>query len=55
VRFSANQVSATTIATIKTVLDALNVTAASTDAQKITLIRNAIYLLMASSEYLVQK
>ncbi len=54
-RFSANQVSATTIATIKTVLDALNVTAASTDAQKITLIRNAIYLLMASSEYLVQK
>ena len=54
-RLSANQLSPATIATIKGVLDAMNVTAASTDAQKTTLVRNAIYLAMASAEYLVQK
>ena len=54
-RLSGNQVSAGAIATIKAVLDAMNITATSTDAQKTTLIRNAIYLFMAAPEFMVQK
>ena len=54
-RFSANQISANTIGRIKTALDSMSVTATSPDALKLQLVRNAIYLVMASPEYLVQK
>ena len=52
---AANQLTATTQATIKTALDAQNVTAASTATQKADLASLAIYLAMATTDYLVQK
>lgn len=52
---SANQVSAATIARIKTALDAHPITAASSDDDKLDRICNCILLLMSCPEYLIQK
>jgi uncharacterized protein (DUF1800 family) len=54
-RFSANQLSATTLATVQTVLTAFNVTAGSSSSAKLDLLATACFLVMASPEYLVQK
>jgi hypothetical protein len=49
---AANQVSSTTLATLKTALDSVSVT---TDTGKLNRIYAAITLVMASPEYIVQK
>jgi uncharacterized protein (DUF1800 family) len=51
----AGQLSTATISTIVTALDATAVTNASTDAQKLNRVAAAVFLIMASAEYLVQK
>ena len=53
--FSANQISAATIAVMKTALDTIAVTTASTDDQKLDRICNAVLMVMACPEYLIQK
>lgn len=52
---SANQVSETTIALIQGALDAQTITVASPDAAKLDRIYNAVLLIMACPEYLIQK
>ena len=52
---SANQVSAKTIALMRTALEATPVIDDSPDADKLTRVHTAILLVMASPEYLVQK
>ncbi len=52
---SASQVSAATIARIKTAIDANPIDAASTDTNKHDRIWNCILLLMSCPEYLIQK
>lgn len=54
-RLAANQLSSASLTTIKTALDAQNVTTGSTATQKNDLIALAAYLVMASAEYLIQK
>ena len=53
--FSANQVSETTISLIQGALDAQPLTAASPDSAKLDRIYNAVLLIMACPEYLIQK
>ncbi|MBP2157532.1 MULTISPECIES: DUF1800 family protein [Asticcacaulis] len=52
---SANQVSETTIALIQGALDAQTVTATSPESAKLDRIYNAVLLIMACPEYLIQK
>ncbi len=52
---AADQISATTKATIRTAVDAITVVQTSTDAIKLRRIHTAILLIMASPDYLVQK
>ncbi len=52
---AADQISATTKATIRTAVDAITVVQTSTDAVKLRRIHTAILLIMASPDYLVQK
>ncbi|MFT4076328.1 MAG: DUF1800 family protein [Asticcacaulis sp.] len=54
-RLSANQVSAATIARIKTAIDAHPITSTSTDDDKLDRICNCVLLLMTCPEYLIQK
>ena len=54
-RFSANQISAATVALMKTALDANAVTSTSTTDQKLDRICNAVLMVMACPEYLIQK
>ncbi len=53
--FSANQVSEATITLIQGALDAQVLTAASPDSTKLDRIYNAVLLIMACPEYLIQK
>jgi uncharacterized protein (DUF1800 family) len=52
---AANQISASTKATIRTAVDAIAVTQTSSNADKLRRIHTAILLVMASPDYLVQK
>jgi uncharacterized protein (DUF1800 family) len=52
---TANQLSVVTISTIKTALESVPVTASSSDTIKSDRIRLAVFLIMASPQYLVQK
>lgn len=54
-RLTANQLSASTVATIRGAVDALQVTASSTPAKQSEALQTALFLAMASSDYLVQK
>ena len=54
-RLAANQLSATTVTTIQAAVDALSVTAASTPAKQNEALQTALFLAMASPDYLVQK
>ena len=54
-RLAANQLSATTLSTIQSAVDALKVTAASTPAKQSEALQTALFLAMASPDYLVQK
>lgn len=54
-RLTANQLSASTVATIRGAVDALKVTAASSPAKQTEALQTALFLAMASSDYLVQK
>ena len=54
-RLAANQLSATTISTIQAAVDALGVTAASTPAKQSEALQTALFLTMASPDFLVQK
>lgn len=53
--FSANQISATTIAAMKTALDTHTVGAGSSDSEKLDRICNAVLMVMSCPEYLIQK
>ncbi len=52
---TANQLSANTVTLIKTALDAVPLTASSSDADKRLRLQTAVLLVMACPEYLVQK
>jgi uncharacterized protein (DUF1800 family) len=52
---AANQLSASSKATIRTALDAITVTQTSTDAIKLRRIHTAVLLVMAAPEYIVQR
>jgi uncharacterized protein (DUF1800 family) len=54
-RMSANQLSADTLATVRAVINAFNVTAATPENTKLDMLATACLLIMASPEYLVQK
>lgn len=54
-RLAANQLSATSLGVIAAVLNALGVTAASSDDNKLNLLATGAFLFMISPEYLVQK
>jgi hypothetical protein len=54
-RLTANQLSADTLATIRAVINAFNVTAATPDNSKLDMLATACFLVLASPEYLVQK
>lgn len=54
-RLTANQLSASTVATIRGAVDALKVTATATPAKQSEALQTALFLAMASSDYLVQK
>ena len=54
-RLTANQLSTQTLTVIQAVMTAFNITAASTDANKLNMLATACFLVMASPEYLVQK
>jgi len=54
-RLTANQLSADTLATVRAVVNAFNVTAATPDNSKLDMLATACFLILASPEYLVQK
>lgn len=54
-RLTGNQLSASTIATIRTAVDSLKVTSASPAAKQSEALQTAVFLAMASADYLVQK
>ena len=54
-RFSANQLSANTLAVVQAVIGAFNVTATTPDNTKLDMLASACFLILASPEYLVQK
>ncbi len=54
-RFSANQLSANTLAVVQAVIGAFNVTATTPDNTKLDMLASASFLILASPEYLVQK
>ena len=54
-RFSANQLSANTLAIVQAVIAAFNVTATSPDNAKLDLLATACFLILVTPEYLVQK
>jgi uncharacterized protein (DUF1800 family) len=54
-RLTANQLSADTLATVRAVVNAFNVTAASPENTKLDMLATACFLILASPEYLVQK
>lgn len=54
-RLAGNQLSATTVSTIQAAVDALSLTAASTPAKQSEALQTALFLTMASPDYLVQK
>ena len=53
--FCADQLSANTLTVIQNALDTYPATSASTDAKKLDTLQSAIFMVMASPEYLVQK
>ncbi len=53
--FAAGQLSATTIATVRNALDVYPVTAKSDNAKRLDTLKSAIFMVMASPDYLVQK
>jgi hypothetical protein len=54
-RLTANQLSAGTREVIETLLTAFNVTASSTESQKLDMLATGAWLVLCSPEYLVQK
>jgi len=54
-RLTANQLSADTVALLQATLTAFNVTATSTDNAKLDMLASACFLILCSTEYLVQK
>ena len=54
-RFTANQLSTTTVSLIQATLGTFNVTASSSESSKLDLLASACFLILCSPEYLVQK
>ena len=54
-RLAANQLSADSLAIIQGIATAFNVTASSTESQKLDMLATVTWLMMCSPEYLVQK
>jgi uncharacterized protein (DUF1800 family) len=54
-RFTANQLSADTLTTVRAVINAFNVTAATPENTKLDMLATACFLILAAPEYLVQK
>jgi hypothetical protein len=54
-RLTANQMSSASLTVIEDLLSAFNVTASSTDSQKLDMLATGTWLMMCSPEYLVQK
>jgi uncharacterized protein (DUF1800 family) len=54
-RLTANQLSTQTLTVIQEVMTAFNITAASSEGNKLNMLATACFLVLASPEYLVQK